>query len=97
MRYESSIKGDNIITKYDKEEEEPQKIKQNESGALRLTHKSSKNFAQGVDEKIVLCIWNVTHVRQARCKRFNLRIQTQLLLFLIGKITYYHRKYFLKK
>lgn len=73
MRYESSIKGDNIITKYDKEEEEPQKIKQNESGALRLTHKSSKNFAQGVDEKIVLCIWNVTHVRQARCKRFNLR------------------------
>lgn len=44
LRYENSIKGDISIIKYDKEEEEPQAIKQNESGTLRLSRTSSKDF-----------------------------------------------------
>lgn len=38
------FKGDISIIKYDKEEEEPQAIKQNESGTLRLSRTSSKDF-----------------------------------------------------
>lgn len=44
LRYENSIKEDISIIKYDKEEEEPQAIKQNESGTLRLSRTSSKDF-----------------------------------------------------
>ena len=92
LKYENSVQGDNDVNQDD--DEEPQKIKQNESGTLRLIRTSSKAFARGVDEKSGVYGSFKTYMKNKKeniqfvrfkHNRFN-------ILFLMGQITYHHRK-----